>query len=362
MTGNKDTSGGFYNWSKALSFDAPVTMICTARGKGKTYGLRKQCVRDFLKHGHRFVAVVRYKSKINKVANNFFNRLIENDEFPGVSFKTQGRYAYVSVSYDPDTKKPDWQLAGYFVALSEAQDTKEMTFSQVKRLFLDEFILDSMDKHRRYLADEYTKFVTIVDSVFRENVNAENPIEPRIYLIGNALNIVNPYFEAFNIYNLPDKGFSWHCGKTVLFHYSDDAEYSKQKAEKTLAGKLYALSSQSKQNVNNEFIVRNLENIRKKTSNAIFVFGLVWKGRKFGVWADSQTENYYINSQIPPYREEIYALSLDDKEFNFRVAQKNERRIRSLYELFCANAVFFDKEMTRQAMFEIFALFGARIG
>ena len=355
----------FYNWTKTLSYDADITMVCGARGIGKTYGLRLQCIRDFLKNNWRFVIVVRFKAKIAKVSEGFFSRIAEFEEFEGLHFKTHGRHAYIAKEVD-SKGKPKWELAGYFVALSEAQDTKEMTFSRVRRIILDEFILDKQDKYRRYLPDEYTKLVTITDSVARENkkVAKENPdvvVNPKVYLLGNALNVVNPYFEAFGIFDLPPIGYSWHCHKMVLLHYVEDKKYSQEKAENTLAGRMYRLSSQGMQNIDNKFLIKNTEHIRAKTPASRFVYGLIWKNRRYGIWADPQTETFYINTFIPPHREEIYALSLEDKELNFRVAKKNEKRIISLYELFCADCVFFDKEATRQALFEIFSLYGARL-
>ena len=38
----------FYDWHKTLSYDADVTMVIGPRGVGKTFGLRKQCIKDFL--------------------------------------------------------------------------------------------------------------------------------------------------------------------------------------------------------------------------------------------------------------------------------------------------------------------------
>ena len=352
----------FYDWTKTLSYDAPVTMVCTARGKGKTFGLREQCVRDFLKDGSRFCAVVRHKAKLQKVTSGFFEKLQKEGKFLDYAFKIEGAKAYITPRELYENKTPNWELIGYFVALTEAQDTKEMTFANVRRLFLDEFILDPNDRTHFYLYDEYTKFVTIIDSVFRENPNNENAREPRIYLIGNALNVINPYFHIFGIYDLPPEGYSWHKGKTVLLHYDDDETYSQAKASGTLAGRLYEMSAQSKQNVHNKFVIRNMENVKKKSARAIFVYGLVWRGSKFGVWADGKENVFYVNRKIPPNREDdTLALTLEDKEFNHRIARRNERRILALYDFFREGKVFFDTEGTRQALFEIFALHGARM-
>ena len=52
----------YYDWNKTLAYDADVTMVVGARGIGKTYGVRLQCIMDYIKNGFRFVELVRYKN------------------------------------------------------------------------------------------------------------------------------------------------------------------------------------------------------------------------------------------------------------------------------------------------------------
>lgn len=54
----------YYDWADTFSKDAPLTMVVAVRDVGKTYGLRKQLIRDFLKDGARFVQLVRYKTEL----------------------------------------------------------------------------------------------------------------------------------------------------------------------------------------------------------------------------------------------------------------------------------------------------------
>lgn len=59
----------YYDWEKTLSYDADVTMVIGARGVGKTFGLRKQCIKDFLRDGSRFVEVTRFKNELSGVSD-----------------------------------------------------------------------------------------------------------------------------------------------------------------------------------------------------------------------------------------------------------------------------------------------------
>ena len=83
----------YYDWNKTLSYDADVTMVVGARGIGKTYGLRLQFIRDWIKDGSRFVELVRHKNELSDFSATYFNRIEENDEFPDYVFKTNSLVA-----------------------------------------------------------------------------------------------------------------------------------------------------------------------------------------------------------------------------------------------------------------------------
>ena len=70
----------YYNWEKTLSYAADVTMVVASRGRGKTYGLRKQCIKDHIKDGSTFVEICRFRSELSPIMDGYFARL--QDEFP----------------------------------------------------------------------------------------------------------------------------------------------------------------------------------------------------------------------------------------------------------------------------------------
>ena len=120
----------YYDWEKTLSFDADVTMIVGARGVGKTFGLRKQFIRDYKKDGSRFVEIVRYKNELSGVSDGYFGRLEELSENEKYLFKTDTRYAYIAESpFEEDTEKKtkvSWHIIGYFIAMTDAQKHKKI--------------------------------------------------------------------------------------------------------------------------------------------------------------------------------------------------------------------------------------------
>lgn len=349
----------YYDWAKTLSYDADITMVCGARGIGKTYGLRLQCIRDYLNNGFRFAVIMRTKEQMRGAVPGYFTKIVSENEFPDVKFRTEGRYGYIATK-NKENGKPDWELLCYFIALTDEQVMKTHTFANVKRLVFDEFIIDRKDRYHNYLADEWTKVANLVSTVSRERAD-DDSTKPKLYLLGNALDLVNPYFSQVGINKLPKKGYSWHANKMVLLHYSDDAEYSEEMATKTLAGKMLTMAD-DRANVYNEFLISNQDFIAKKTPNAHFIFGIVHNGKKYGIWGDNSTLMFYANRKIVNNTNRaIYAITSDDSALNYKVAKRGEKQIVSLVDVYREGHLYFDTEATRRDILEILAYYGIRV-
>lgn len=348
----------FYNWNETLAYDADVTMVVGSRGIGKTYGLRLQFVRDYIKHGYRFVELVRYKNELPGVTAGYFDRIESNQEFKGKVFSTNNNMAFIADKPE-EGEKPNWELCGYFLALSQAQQIKKRTFDNVKRIGFDEAILDKTDRFHHYLPREYTILANIVDTVSRERADTEC-ISPRLYLLGNALDVMNPYFIQYNI-GIPKRGYSWHKNKTMLLHYAQDAEYSKAKSTDTVAGRMLAGTEEGNIANQNTFAKLNRDFIMQKTKHAKFTFGVVYNGTNFGVWTDWQNGYYFVTSKIPNNTERpVFTLTLDDNRFNYIAARRAETMLQGFTEMHYAGCIRYESIPIREKFKEILNIFGVR--
>lgn len=352
----------FYNWQKTFSYDAPLSIVVGARGIGKTYGLRKQFVKDYLKDGSRFVAVVRYKAAIqgtNGIQYGYFDKLQQLNEFPNHRFKVEGSRAYIAHVSD-DEEKPDWELLGYFVALSDMQRTKEKTYSHVKRIVFDEFAIDKRT-NTRYIPQEFSIFTNILSSVIREEAGKGTPA--RVYLLGNSCDLTNPYFSAFGIRKEPVEGYTWHNGKSVLLHYVKDAEFASSQSE-TLVGRLLNGSHESDMMFSNEFL--NVHNglIEEKTPNAKFTFGIVYARERFGVWLDGKTGIVYVNTSIPANVNTdlfpIFAMTNADNDIDLAIATRSESYLKRICTLYVRGHVRYADEGCFESFSHVLSLMGIR--
>lgn len=354
----------YYDWQKTLSYDADFTCVTGGRGIGKTYGLRKQFVADWAKDGSHFVEVVRYADQLkgdDRIQNGYFDKLeLDPDVCGKWVFKTQGVRAYIAAKPSGDDK-PDWQLFGYFIALTQANKLKQRTFVKVKRILMDEGIIDPLlGQYQRYLTGEFELLMNIVDTVSRERPDTES-IRPRVYVLGNAVDLLNPYYAAMGVGDEPKRGYSWYRGKTMLLHYPEAAEYAEAKAAQTVAGRLLAGSGKATQaNIYNEFVRHDAEFFGKRPGHAKWSFGIYHKGKHYGVWLDAQDGYYYVDNKIPNNAEPVFTLTAEDSKPNYVMAKRMQKSLKGFVELYYMGIVKYNNESTRDGFIQALTLFGVR--
>lgn len=349
----------FYDWQRTLSYDADVTMVIGNRGVGKTYGLRKQCVRDFIKDGSRFVEVVRYQKELSDVADGYFDRLGEDPDLDGYAFRTDARYAYIAYK-ERDKKKLSWRVMGYFLAMTTAQQKKKKTFSKVRRIILDEAVLERADRYHNYLPNEFSILANIVDTVSRERADTES-IRPRVYLLGNACDIANPYFAAYHVPTNLKFGYSWHANKTFLLHYVEAGDYGKEKLAGTVAGRMMAGTTEGQVAAENRFVTANEEFVQRKPPSATFMFGVACNGKRYGIWVDMGQGYYHVSKKIPKATTRpVYSLTRDDYSINYVAAKRADPVMRSLIDMWYMGLVLYDSVDVKMGFYEILELFGVR--
>jgi len=354
----------YYDWNNTLSYDADVTMVVGGRGIGKTYGARLQFIRDYKKNESRFVELVRNKTDLSAFVNGYFSRIESNEEFPDDIFKAEGNKAFIAKKLSRKEKnkqlKPNWKVIGYFLAMSQAQKVKRNTYDNVKRIMLDEAIIDKrLSPYDRYLPNEFAILANLVDTTSREIPGTPKRKRPRVLLLGNAVDLINPYFQRYKIYE-PQFGYSWHDGKTMLLHYVQDEEYAKAKTENTVAGRMLAGTLDGVISAANTFYMGTEDFVFKKPKYAKFNFGVVYKERKYGIWLDDINGYYYVNNNIPNNANPVFALTANDNRVNYIMAKRMETALKGFIEMYYMGIVRFETQYIKESFVEILNLFGVR--
>ena len=356
------SEGLYYDWNKTLTYNAKINMIISMRGLGKTYGIRKKAVKDFLKDGSKFVEVVRYKELLkgeSAIQYGYFDKLVLKGEFPGYIFKINGTNAYIAKEPE-EGKRANWMHIGYFVALTEMQNSKQRTFVNVKNVIFDEFIIDKRTGHR-YINGEFNLFSNLIDSVAREEVDEDGNAmgtNVRAYLLGNACDLTNPYFMRWGIHSQPKEGYTWYGGKLVLLHYVKQEAYTEGK-RKTLVGRMVAGTREESIIVDNLFNTGDEYNIAQKSPEARFRYGIVYCSQKFGVWMDIGKGYIYINDKVPENSGcPIMALTREDNSANYIQVRKGEKTLKMLMDMYYSDVVRFSTTGIRDNFLDAMSMFG----
>lgn len=358
MKQSKHTSAGYYDWSYIDSYlnEFNLVMVIGARGCGKTYGLRKAAIQDFLKRGERFVEIVRYKSELKDFADGYFNKFVENQEFADYQFKVESARAYIA-PLTQDGEKINWQLCGYFVALSEFQRKKKITFAKIRRIVFDECVIDKRDKYHRYMSDEFGVLQQMLSTLLREKVG--EPTRGRVFLLGNACDLTCPYFEKLGIKKLDSYGLYFNRKSRVLVDYVEPWDADQRRGE-TLVG-LLSSAEEDAAMFDNQFTMRQNGLIADKTKNAKFDFALICRGQKFGVWLDMREALFFVTSKIPKNQESrVYALTAQDGTFNYRMIRKADAATKSLVTAIYLNVVRYESEVVQEEFSAVLALLGVQ--
>lgn len=265
----------YYNLNKVLSYGAFLNVLIGERGVGKTYSVTKFVTKEFIKKGHEFAYIRRYKTELSKSAPSFFNALINNDEFKGHTLVTKGSKFLI-----------DDKVAGYSMTLSTAQNLKSTNYPNVKYLIFDEFIIETGQNH--YLKNEVDIFLGLIETIARMR-------DVKVFLLGNAVSITNPYFIYFDLtlpYNNEIKTFK---DGLILVNYMSNLHYREEK-KKTKFGKLISGTDYESYSIENRFQNDNKDFILHKTGTAKCNFSIIYNEFTFGVWQDFKEGKYFISN------------------------------------------------------------------
>ena len=280
----------FIDFQNVLSYNALLNFIIAERGVGKTYGSTKFSIKQFLKKGDEFAYLRRYKSELNESKHKLFNAINQNNEFPKHNLYNKGNTFYCND-----------KVIGYGMTLSTAQNLKSTNFNKVKNIIFDEFIPQG-GKH--YLKDEVYIFLNLIETIARLR-------DVRVFLLGNADDIINPYFLYFNLSITPNTNIATFKNGTILINYVKNEAYREVK-RKTRFGELVSGTPFEDYAIDNQFINYNTDFIEKKSKSAKFQFSITYKNITYGVWFDYKLGKIYISYDYQKNSPFQFVITLDD--------------------------------------------------
>lgn len=290
----------YYDYDKVMGYGATFNFLITSRGLGKTYGAIKMAVKDFLKNGHEFIYLRRYKTEITSASKHLFDALNLNKEFKDYTLLCEGNKFFIQKhKSDDDDEKPEKQLIGYAIALSTANILKSTNFSSVRTIIYDEFLLGPGVFH--YLPNEVEAFLDFYETVSRMR-------DVRVFFLGNAITQSNPYFNYFRLTLPYNSNFKTFKNGLIVVNYATNADYVEAK-KITKFGQLIAGTHYSDYAIENDWLSDDEAFIEKKVGYCKNVSVVKLNGKMYGIWRSTENKRYYISEDYDPCN--ICIMSLD---------------------------------------------------
>lgn len=323
----------YYDIAGLLSQRCVFNFVIGNRGGGKTYGGKKLVINRFKKDKSQFVWVRRYRTELDTLSD-FWADI--RGAYPNDELSQQGDKLYIN-----------GDLAGYLIPLSTSMQLKSVAFPTVKTVIMDEFIID---KGRiNYLRNEAQVFMELFETIarMRENVVA--------IFFGNAISIVNPYFDFFKV--APDLGrrFTKKNGICIEFYFNEEFIAKK---ESTKFGQLIKDTSYGEYNMKNKFLRDSDSFIESRPPTAnIKLYQFIFDGDKFALWQDYKYQRYYIDrayeSNFGEFRTYVSnPVDMVDSDKSMIIFKKNNAISKKLSILIERGDLFFCDQSAKQKFYE----------
>lgn len=356
------TEPRFYDWDHTLSHDARIYMIVGAKGIGKTYGLRKKLLAWQHRRGELFLEAFRTMQERRDGMDEWTAKLLSGGDVPeGYEYQTRSR-RLVRHRVDEDgnrVKSAKDETCGYFVSLSELQNAKRGTYDAgTRNVLMDEAIIDRrLDNTRRYKPYEWETLAKVIDSVLREQTGDNR--RTRLFLLANAVDLVNPYFQAAGIHKVPEFGYHWYLDKRMLLHYvPNDGSYASAKEDSLSAIMMSAVDSE-RMGIDSEFVDGHNKYVLDKRPRLLrYMFGIAFQGDRFGVWETADGYLYVDTRMSDGMR--AYALTCEDGAPNLVQARRSTGALKLLGEFYYLGYLRYETEYVRRTFLKAIASFGVR--
>jgi hypothetical protein len=304
----------FWNARYTLTHNRLINVIVGNRGGGKSFGAKEWAIDNFIKKKEQFGYIRRYRDDLKEPMVQFFKDI--EYKYPDYEFKVDAKCFYIRLK--PTNPKAKWtedDIAGYGFTLSTASNKKSIAYPRITTLIFDEFLLDK--GNQMYLADEPMKLLNLYETVARPGTQ-----HPRVvlFMLANALSITNPYFLFWDL-KMPTKQdghgkFIWkHPNRPILVEDVRNDAFIESKRQ-TEFGQLIEGTKYADYSIENKFLLDDNTFIEKKSGKARYFFTFVYKGNKFGVWADYTEGMLWVSKDTDPSYPLVYTLTMKDHQPN----------------------------------------------
>lgn len=345
----------YYDGTKLLSMKDlngkdPELFLCTTnRTGGKTTYFGRLEVRRFLRDGSKFALLYRYNYELDDVADKFFKD-IKNLFFNGYEMfskrRANGIFHELFITTSDDVEGTKAKSCGYAISLNSADQIKKYShlFSDVSSIIFDEF----QSETNHYCTDEIKKFLSVHTSIARGN--GEQVRYVPVYMLGNQVSIINPYYNELEISSRLNKETNFLRGDGFVLEngFIESACIAQKESGINRAFKKNSYVSYSSENV---YLNDNLAFVERPDNCASrYLATIRYKGKNYAIkeyrelgilYCDDKADNTY------PLR---ISITTDDHNINYVMLKNNDLFISNMRYFFERGAFRFKDLKCKEAL------------
>lgn len=331
-----ENTASFYDGTKLLSLNdangkKPEIFICsTNRSAGKTTYFNRLVTRRFFKTGEKFMLVFRFGYEVDGVAEKFFSD-IRGLFFPNyrMTAKNRSKGVYQELFIAKNDDESIGESCGYAVALNQADAVKRFShlFNAVGSMLFDEF----QSETGKYAPGEVDKLISLHMSVARGNGKQIRYVP--IYMLSNAVSLINPYYVALGISNrLNSKTrFLRGDGYVVEQGYVESAAVAQKESGFNRA---FSSSKYVDHASENLYLNDNAAFIEKMEGRGRYLATVLYDGVSYGIRSfDSEGIVYMDNRPDVTYPDKI-TVTVEDHRTNYVMLMHNSLFIQQMRYFF----------------------------
>lgn len=309
----------FYTGTKLLSLKdidgcTPEIYICTSnRSAGKSVYFSRLCVNNYLKGKGKFMLIYRFNYELDDCAGKFFKD-IGNIFFKGHTMESKRRASglYHELFFDDKS-------CGYAIALNGADQIKKYAhfFSDVERMLFDEF----QSETNHYCNDEVTKFISVHMSVARGNGEQSRYLP--VYMVGNPISILNPYYITLGISTRLKKDTKFLRGKGFVLEQGFVESASKAQAESAF-NKAFNRNNYVSYAQEAVYLNDNESFVERVSGNSKYLATLRYKGNDYAIREFAELGIIYCDDRPDATFKNKITVTTNDHQINYVMLKRND--------------------------------------
>ena len=302
----------------------PEIYICTTnRTGGKTTYFNRMLVNGFLKRNEKFCILYRYIYELDDCANKFFKD-IGNLFFRNYTFtsKKKAKGIYHELYLDD-------RHCGYALSLNSADSIKKYShlFNDITKIMLDEF----QSETNNYCPDEIRKFRSIHTSIARGNGEMVRYVP--VFLVGNPVSIINPYYVALGIANRLTNKVKFLKGDGYVMEQGHNENASKAQTESAF-NRAFSDTQYLAYSAQGVYLNDNLAFVEKINGASRYVCTLRYDNVDYGVREFSEQGVIYCDDRADNTYPLKISVTTNDHQINYVMLRRNDMILANMRYLF----------------------------